>query len=197
MKKKILCAALLALMMSALFVSAALASESWYVYIDNGKTLNVRETPNGRIVGRLDYGAEVSVLNYARSGWSLIWYNNNDPRNLYDGQAYVDSRFLVKYPPAPYSPTPAPAPATGIEALNAEFRTAVPVAVPYTVAARPSRATGWVNLRWAPSTDAERIDICRQGKILIVLCEMRNWYQVQDPETGRVGFISRSFTVRQ
>ena len=58
---------------------------------------------------------------------------------------------------------------------------------------RPSRATGWVNLRWAPSVEAERIATCPQGKELTVLAELSDWYQVQDPVTGMIGFISRQY----
>ena len=48
----------------------------------------------------------------------------------------------------------------------------------------------------APSTEAERIATCGQGKELIVLTEMTNWYQVQDPATGMIGFISRQYVSR-
>ena len=81
--------------------------------------------------------------------------------------------------------------------MNAEFNTAKKVAAPYTVVARPSRASGWVNLRWAPSTEAERIATCKQGKELTVLAELKNWYQVQDPETGMIGFISNQYVTRK
>jgi len=53
--------------------------------------------------------------------------------------------------------------------------------------------SGWVNLRWAPSTEAERIATCPQGKELTVLAELKNWYQVEDPATGMIGFIKRTF----
>ena len=84
--------------------------------------------------------------------------------------------------------------------MNDEFRTGKLVANPFTVYARPSRASGWVNLRWAPSTEAERIATCPQGKQLTVIGEIgetRNWYQVQDPQTGMIGFISRQYVSAQ
>ena len=116
----------------------------------------------------------------------------------------MQTRFLVSTKPAPRSVTPAPAPVPGttdamkvLNDMNAEFRTARIVPVSFTVVARPSRASGWVNLRWAPSTEAERIAACNQGKELVVLAELRNWYQVQDPVTGMIGFISRQYVVRR
>ena len=76
--------------------------------------------------------------------------------------------------------------------MNAEFKTGKLV-TSFTVYARPSRASGWVNLRWAPSTETERIATCPQGKALTVIGETKNWYQVQDPETGMIGFIMKKF----
>jgi SH3-like domain-containing protein len=87
--------------------------------------------------------------------------------------------------------------AKAFSAMNDEFRTGKLVANPFTVYARPSRASGWVNLRWAPSTEAERIATCSQGKALTVIGETRNWYQVQDPQTGMIGFISRQYVSAQ
>ena len=98
------------------------------------------------------------------------------------------------------NPTVAPSASTdaakALSDMNKEFNTAQKVS-PYTVVARPSRASGWVNLRWAPTTEAERIATCPQGKELTVLVEMKNWYQVQDPATGMIGFISSQYVVRK
>jgi len=191
---------LLVVMMVVLMVPAAMANETWYVYTDDGKTLNVREKPNGAVVGRLAFGAPVDVVVYSPNGWSLIYFVNGE----LEGEAYVMSRFLVRYKPTvkpsgsvtPASTTPAAnAGTTGTDTvanLNKEFRTARKVSA-YTVVARPSRASGWVNLRWAPSLEAERIATCSQGKELIVVAELANWYQVEDPATGMIGFISRKF----
>ena len=80
--------------------------------------------------------------------------------------------------------------------MNREFRAARKVNA-YTVISRPVRASGWVNLRWAPSLEAEVIATCPQGKELTVIAELRTWYQVQDPVTGMVGFISRSYVSKK
>ena len=188
----------LTLILSAVLIPAAAGAESssWimYVYTDNGKTLNVRSDPasGNNVIGRLDFGTAVSVRMTLASGWTCIDYNGD--------VAYVQSRFLVDYQPGRrptpvITPTPV-TPAQSVSALNAEFRTAVRVS-PYTVVARPVRVTGWVNMRWAPSMDTEVITTCRQGKELTVLAELRNWYQVEDPQTGYVGFISRQYVTRR
>lgn len=200
MTKRLLTIALAVVLTALVMMTAAMADGEWimYVYTDNGKTLNVRSEPlvGNNIIGQAKYGQAIDVRMTSANGWATINWGN--------GIAYVQSRFLVPYKPTPRpapAPTPAPGPDSGdaaktISNMNAEFRSAVRVS-PYTVIARPSRASGWVNLRWAPTTEAERIATCAQGKELTVLAELRNWYQVQDPVTGMIGFISRNYVNRK
>lgn len=191
----------LAVVMAALLIPAVVAADSgWimYVYTDNGKTLNVRRDPMvaDNIIGQLKFGEAVSVRMTTSNGWACIDWGSGEV-------AYVQSRFLVNSQPgirpAPSGSGTAPATTDAAKILtdmNAEFRSARQV-VPFTVTARPTRASGWVNLRWAPSTESERIATCPQGKELTVLAEMKNWYQVQDPMTGMIGFISRKYVSKQ
>lgn len=208
MLKKLISLLLIAVLTAMLIPSLAVA-DSYYgtqwVYTDNGKSLNVRSTPTtgNNIIGSLKYGAEVTVVQMYANGWAQILWEQNEYGEF--GAAYVQRRYLVNHKPSskPTPPSPTAAPASGtadltkaFAAMNAEFATGKQV-TPYTVVARPARASGWVNLRWAPSTEAERIATCKQGKELTVLAETKNWYQVQDPETGMIGFISRSYTTRK
>ena len=207
MTKRLVSLILIAVL-AAMLIPALSAADSYYgtqyVYTDNGKSLNVRSTPStgDNIIGSLKFGEEVTVVELRPNGWAQILWEQNYYGEF--GAAYVQSRFLVKYNPGskPAQPTAAPASdvtdyAKVFTSMNAEFRSARQTNVPYTVVARPSRASGWVNLRWAPSTEAERIATCKQGKELTVLAELKNWYQVQDPETGMIGFISRSYVTRK
>jgi len=202
MTKRLLSLAIVAILL-AMLLPVSLASAEWtmYVYTDNGKSLNVRRDPmtGDNVIGSLKYGEAISVRMTMANGWTVINWASGD-----GFVAYVQSRFLVSYKPAPKptakpsttkKPT-SPTDASTLEAMNAEFKTGVRVS-PYTVTVRPARASGWVNLRWAPSLEAERIATCSQGKELTVLAELRNWYQVQDPATGMIGFISRQYVVRQ
>ncbi|MBR5111729.1 MAG: SH3 domain-containing protein [Clostridia bacterium] len=202
MTKRLLSLALIAVMMAMLFpvVNEAKADWTMYVYTDNGKSLNVRSDPmtGDNVIGSLAYGESVSVRMTLASGWTAISWAHADGY-----VAYVQSRFLIDYKPAP-KPTSKPAPkptstsqkSTAFDAMNTEFRSARRVN-PYTVVARPSRASGWVNLRWAPSTDTEVISQCPQGKELTVLAELKDWYQVEDPATGYIGFISSKYVSRK
>ena len=209
MIKKIISLALVAVLAAMLI--PALAAADYYgtqwVYTDNGKSLNVRSTPStgDNVIGTLKYGAEVTVVEMYSNGWAQILWEQNDYGEF--GTAYVQRRFLVNHQPSSQPVQPS-SPASGTSSdvtdyakvftsMNTEFRSAKKVTAPYTVIARPSRASGWVNLRWAPTTEAERIATCKQGKELTVLAELKNWYQVQDPETGMIGFISRQYVTRK
>ena len=201
--KRLVSLMLIAAALLALCAPLALA-DTWWVYTEDGKRLNVRSDPSvgsGRL-GKLDYGSKVNVRMTLSSGWAVIDYKG--------GVGYVQSRYLRDYQPSPYAELQAEIKAAEkskktssssastptLNDINSEFRTAKQV-VAYTVVARPSRASGWVNLRWAPNTKATLIATCPQGKELTVLCELRNWYQVQDPETGMIGFISRKYVTRK
>ena len=166
----------------------------YYVYTENGKGLNVRESPGGAQVGSLKYGTRIYCY-YNENGWALIDYTYDKPgygKGTY--ACFVSSRYLRKNKPGPRpSATTAPAATgTGLDDINAEFASAVRV-TPYVVTVRPTRASGWVNLRWAPSKEAALMATYRADDQLLVIQELKNWLQVEDQTTGDVGFISKSF----
>ena len=172
----------------------------YYVYTENGKGLNVRATPGGEVVGSLKYGTKIYC--YYRdggNGWAMIDYTYNMPgvgKGTY--ACFISSRYLrsSKPPAKPDGATPTPAAQTDPEAeLNAEFRSARKVD-PFVVTVRPSRASGWVNLRWAPSKQTEVMATYKANEKLLVIQELKNWYQVEDQDTGNVGFISKQFVVK-
>jgi len=210
MKKQIISLLLIAAMMAMLLPTVAFADYygTQWVYTDNGKSLNVRSTPStgNNVIGSLKYGAEVTVVEIYSNGWAQILWEQNSYGEF--GVAYVQRRFLVNHKPTSQPAQPSTVPASGgtaatadlakaFSTMNDEFKAGKLVANPFTVYARPSRASGWVNLRWAPSTEAERIATCPQGKALTVIGETKNWYQVQDPQTGMIGFISKQYVSAQ
>ncbi len=79
------------------------------------------------------------------------------------------------------------------EELSRELSTLQPLAQPLTLSVRPSRASGWVNFRVGPGSDASRITTYSMGKQLVAIGETSLWYQARDPESGKVGFISKSY----
>ena len=165
----------------------------YYVYTLNGGTLNVRDLPNGRIVGTLDYGTRIYAY-YNDGAWAMIDFEYDNPGYGFGTYAcYVSSRYLVRYKPDPYDPNPAdPVVTDPYEEINAEFKSARTV-TPFMVTVRPTRASGWVNLRWAPSQQIEIMATYKAGERLQVIRETANWYQVRDEETGNVGFMMKKF----
>ena len=181
-------------LMLTVFVPAALAGEEgpnehagyYYVKTGNGKGLNVRDNPNGKVVGSLKYGTRVYVDAFTDSEWALITYRYDNGHGKDAYAAYVSTRFLVKSNPGKYQGSSAS------NTANTVKRNEKAVS-PYTVASRPVHATGWVNLRSAPSTDGKVLNRCYAGKTLTVVAELNNWLKVQDPATGVTGYISRKY----
>ncbi len=207
--KKFVCLTLAVLVAMTGLMTAAFAYDDtpmqsagyYYVYTENGKTLNVRDTPGGKVVGHLKYGERVyCYYKDGGNGWALIDYDYDMPgagKGTY--ACYIASRFLVKNKPAPRpkktDTTAAVSGGTATDAMaeiNAEFASAQKV-TPYKITVRPTRASGWVNLRWAPSQSAAMIATYPANSQLLVIKETANWLQVEDQDTGDVGFINKQF----
>ena len=160
----------------------------YYVKTGNGKGLNVRDNPNGKVVGSLKYGTRVYVDAFSSSEWALITYRYDNGHGKGDYAAYVSTRFLVRNNPGKYQGSSS----SGSAAAPTEKQ----VASPYTIVSRPVRSTGWVNLRRTPSTDAKVLIKCPQGKTLTVLAELDGWFKVEDLPTGIIGYISSKYVSR-
>ena len=188
----------LAMMLLVLFASAALSeSQGTFMYVctQNGKGLNVRSSmstaDNYNVIGSLAYGTKVIIYG-VRDGWALIDYGNS--------AGYVMYRFLVKEKPAPYKPSdPAEIKtadtareASTVAQMNALIASARFV-TPYTVTVRPVRASGWAYMRWFPSRAANEMATFGANYQLTVIAELKDWYQVSDPATGKIGFIYKSY----
>ena len=185
-------------LMLAACVPAALAGEEgpnahagyYYVKTGNGKGLNVRDNPNGKVVGSLKYGTRVYVDAFSSSEWALITYRYDNGHGKGDYAAYVSTRFLVRNDPGKFQGS------SSAKSANSAARTEKQVASPYTIVSRPVRSTGWVNLRRAPSTEAKILIRCPQGKTLTVLAELDGWFKVEDIPTGIIGYISSKYVSR-
>ena len=181
-------------LMLAVFVPIAMAGEEgpnahagyYYVKTGNGKGLNVRDNPNGKVVGSLKYGTRVYVDAFSDSEWALIPYRYDNGHGRGDYAAYVSTRFLVRNNPGKFQGS-----------SSSASKTEKQVASPYTIVSRPVRTNGgWVNLRRTPSMDAKVLEKCYAGKQLTVLAELNGWFKVQDPVNGTIGYISSKFVSR-
>ena len=191
MKKScfILLTALLLVLLCAASVCLA-DTQTMYIYTENGGPLKVRETPSpsGKVLDKIAYGKAVQVQQIRDDCWSAIEWEST-------GTAYVMSRFLINTEPPAHTGSNADDKITDkekiVDALNGEFFSAKQVETPYTVLVRPGRASGWINMRWAPSASINRVCTYSANKELTVIAETKKWYLVQDPENGMVGYISR------
>ena len=189
---------MLSVMLLVLLASAALSESQgtdYYVCTKNGKGLLVRSSmsaaDNSNVIGSLAYGTKV-VTYGVKDGWAIIDYKNTT--------GYIMFRFLVKTKPAPYNPSDNPEQdtkdavkeASTVAQLNALIASAKFVD-PYPVTVRPIRASGWVYMRWFPSRSAAEMATFGANYELMVLAELKDWYQVEDPVTGKVGFIYKSY----
>ena len=195
MLKKILLLALAMMLVLAAFTSAfaeeVTEEKQYYVYTDNGNDLNVRDTPNGDIIGKVQYGQAVDVISFVNDYWAMISFG--------DGQGYVASRYIVTVDPEiirkaieeeldSYTGDP-------MTDIDAEFASAVDVD-DYKITARPAQVTSVVNMRWIPSETGRIIAKYKATEELVVLKELRYYLQVQDPDTGDVGYIHKKFAAR-
>ncbi|MCR5567302.1 MAG: SH3 domain-containing protein [Clostridiales bacterium] len=198
--KKFLAAVLILSLITASVVTA-LAYSAWgtsvmYVKTANGKPVNVRSGPGKgyEAIGSAPYGHQVLVdWSYAgNDGWTKVVWGGR-------GDGYIMSRFLVDYDPGK-APTPSKEEKEKQEAeaekkkLDKELKSERAVSEYFYIAARPTRASGWVNLRSGPSKTTSRISFFGDGKELLVMGETTNWYRVQDPDTQKVGYVHKSYT---
>ena len=189
----------LAVMLLAVLASTAVSESQgtdMYVCTKNGKVLLVRSSQSAKddsnVIGTLSYGQKVIIYGH-QNGWALIDYGNT--------AGYIMYRFLVKEKPAPYSPSGSTEQKTNVfttkdastvDQLN-KLLVSARIVPPYTVTVRPTRASGWVYMRWFPSKSAQEMATFSGNYELTVIAELRDWYQVSDPATGKVGFIYKSY----
>ena len=197
MLKRILTLTLVAVLALAAFATVATAEEAegdatYYVYTENGKALNVRNAPNGDIIGTLQYGEEVKVKAFINDYWALIDYQNDTP-------GYVSTRFLIPIEPDVLKKAieEEQESITGdvMTDIDNEFASAVEVEK-YKITCRPARVTSGVSMRWIPSETGRVIAQYKATEELVVLKELDHYLQVQDPDTGDVGYIHKKFAAK-
>jgi len=206
MKKRMLsllltCALLLGLCASAALAEGAEPARTLYVYSENGKAVTVRQTPNGAIVGRMEVGTPVEVTGPTDEAWAEITFHYTHPETGEgDWKAYVNRRFLIDIEPAEldrllrdeaesYTGDP-------LTDINSEFAAAVTVE-PYMITVRPARVTSSVPMRWLPSENSMVVNFHYVAtEKLRVLKELKHYLQVQDPDTGDVGYIHKKFAAK-
>ena len=195
------------LMILCLVCTAASAlAETYWVKTGDGKTVNVRweDSTNGTVMTRLKYGTAIEVHAFTKGGaWALFTYDGATLDGDYHfGDAYVMAKFLVPYKPDPYVPSSSSSSSSsgqsdaGTNGLNTLFSQARLVS-PYTITVRPTRSSGQVNVRWAPSKGSTLLRAYPANTQLTVIAELgSDWFQVMDLDNGIVGFLNKAYIVK-
>ncbi len=190
---------LLAVMLAAACLTFAAAEEEngAYIYTENGNPLNLRDEPNGAVIGKLASGTKVTVEAVISENWAMVTAEAEEGGDAGERTGYVNRRFLVRELPDPAEDQADGTDSTGDELadMNAEFAAAKAV-TPYRISVRPARVTSWATMRWTPGSTGMVIAIYRAGDRLTVLKELKHYLQVQDPLTGDVGYMEKVYAVR-
>ena len=195
--KRFLTLVIAIMLVMTVLVSTAFAAIRW-IKTGNGKPANGRSGPGKdyEYITGVPYGTQVMISGVSANGYTPIVLPAGSD------EVYVLSRFLVNYDPGVYVPSPSPSKPSGGGSGSStagvqsdiikEFKAARFV-TPYDVTTYHKRASGLINMRWAPSKTAPLISAYSSGERLLVRAELKDWYQVEDPDTGWVGFVRSDF----
>ena len=203
MKRSLSFVLALLIALSALsFASVASAdTETWYVKTGNGKSLNVRDPNTLEVIGTLPYGSSVQVEFFDQNGWAVIIWGSY-------GEARVKASFLVSSKPGKYQGSSSDSDNTQVlsdsalgsetvEGMNKQYSTMKYVSSPYSVKVVPDTRTGTARLRWGPSKNSTLVTQLPANYELNVLASNSSWLMVEDPATGRIGYIAAKYTSAQ
>ena len=208
--KKFVSLLILAVLMTAVCVPAMAISirgissgDTLYVKTTGGN-LNAREKADAKakITYKLPNNCPVTALDEYADNYLLVEFKYNGKF----ATGYVCLDYLTDVKPSKVNnngatkvggdtPKPDPKPETAELVKDLDFSSYKLVEEGWEkiIAAKPARSGGFVNLRWAPSTDASRIAKMYKGMEMKVIAEGKKWYQVEISD-GHVGFISKEFT---
>lgn len=179
----LLCAALtLSCALGAASASSGGFGEIRYVDTPRGSNVRLREEPNtsSTTLASIPNGTAVTTFGYVTRNWIDCSYRGQ--------RGYIYAQYLSLYPPEPRPvpvPTPRPQPIAGL------FSGFTPAN--YQVVVTPTRSTGFVNLRWAPSLDVPVMNHYYNGTVLDVLYQNAEWCQVYDRQNNLCGFMMRAY----
>lgn len=181
--KKLIALLCLLTLLCGLFAAAQADVGTYYVKTANKGYLNLREAPstNAHVLGHLNYGTAMSVVLF-NNGWAYVKVNNQYGWVLASNISTVNPNGGSGGGGSGYD---------NKTLKNDMFEGFTPVS--YEVIVNPTRRTGYVNLRWAPSTSAKPMDIRYYGYPLRVLQDNGVWCQVYDEQAGISAFVMKEY----
>ena len=199
MKRILALIAVMTLIMT-MFVFTTTASAYYAVYsaCPNGKPLNIRSGPGKEysVIGKVPYGDAIYALGNV-GGWLQL----ND--NGYVQASLTTTNYPGAYDPSKYqkknsgsstsSGSSSGSSSSGVYALYKKAKTVTP----YLITLKSARSSGSANVRWAPSKQAPLMKAYAPGKEMRVIAELgSDWFQVEDPMTGEVGYVNKAYVVK-
>ena len=174
-----------ALLLAALTLLPLLASANLahgYINTANHGSVNVRAdiSVQSERVGTIPYGEQVIIVEYlADNKWVSIEYG--------DLHGYILARY-IGYNAIPAVPAPQVQPTEDLTHIFDGFQ-----AVEYTAVLNATAPGGFVHMRWAPSKKMAILGDYFDGQQFEVIAQNNSWCQIRDIESGKTGFIMRSF----
>ena len=165
-------------MMIPMFASADQKTQDYmWVNCADGKTLNVRETPDtkAKVLYRVESGKKIEILDSTDAqGWLYV-------RVAGKSSGYVMAKFLVAAKPGKYE----------ITERSDNFK----AVTQYTVTAKAlsKKTTNSVCLRTSPNKTARSIRRLTAGDRLTVVSVGKVWSKVVDQKTGRTGYVANDY----
>jgi len=181
--KKVISIVLVIMTLVGLMIPAFAGAEGGTKWVNcaNGGKLNVRQTPAGKVMYRLECGTKVQVQSSvsAPKGWTFI----KAPGHANGG--YVMTKFLVSSKPGKYQIT--------------ERENSFAAVTPYTVSAKAinKKSDRSVGLRVYPNKTARAIRRLTAGDTLQVIARGKTWSKVVDLTTGNTGYVVNAYMVKQ
>ena len=187
--KKIISAvlAVLLLFLAAVPVLASTLDDQFeYMYVNcaDGKRLNLREAPGGKIIYRLDNGTKVYISGgFIEKGWVAVTAVVTEKGKQVEKSGVVQSKFLQAKKPGKYE----------ITERDDHFED---VEKPYIVTANPlnKKTTQSVGLRVKPNKTSKAYRRLEAGDELQVLATAKLWIKVLDLKTGETGYVAHDYT---
>ena len=167
----------------------AACAETFYVYTENGKTLNLRSATDNKVIANIPYGTALEPDD-ALSTETAAYVT-------YKGESgYVKWKYLVREKPAARKktastpePTAASAQAYSGAAVTPSYTT---LFAGFQMNRRQAALMQAAPMRWVPDPEAPIMRNYQAGQAFEVLVENSAWCQVLDSASGLCGFIQKT-----
>lgn len=157
-------------------IDTSLMNPAW-VNTNDGRKLNVRQTPDGKVLKQLETGTQVYVEDFVQDGkWAKVVLTDKKTTG------YVMTKYIQEGKPGKYELTERE---DNFKAVDGERIV--------TAKALNNKSTRSVALRTKASKSSKQIRRLTAGDQLKVLAEGKTWLKVRDLKTGKTGYVAKDY----